>query len=189
MATGNRFPVPKTPEERAEYVAAAFENCSRPIAPYIKQLRCDFRALKSGATIMGCKTWTEFCVKVLKRTDRAIRYVIAGGNPRSKRTVETKLGPKEEPESKDDWQNHWKGMPEFIQDDLTPFKTIHVHFEKQKDVDKFAKLVGQKITPQTRYIYYPERQKDCYVDKAYLATDPDESRGDNSGSTMGGQED
>jgi hypothetical protein len=175
MATGNRFPVPKTPEERAEYVAATFENCSRPIAPYIKQLRCDFRALKSGATIMGCKTWTEFCAKVLKRTDRAIRYVIAGGNPRSKRTVETKLGPKEEPESKDDWKDHWQSMPEFIQDDLTPFKTIHVHFENQKHVDRFAKLVGQKITPDTRYIYYPKAKKDHPADKQYVDGDQGEA--------------
>jgi hypothetical protein len=168
MATGNRFPVPKTPEERAEYVAAAFENCSRPIAPYIKQLRCDFRALKSGATIMGCKTWTEFCAKVLKRTTRAMAYVMVGGNPRSKRKPA---------EPKDDfhWEDHYQGMPEFIQEDQTPFKTIRIHFETQEDVDKFAELVGQQITPKTRHIYYPERKKGCHVDKSYVDGDQGEA--------------
>jgi hypothetical protein len=150
MSTGNRFPVPKTPEERAEYVAAEFERCGRQIGTYVKQLRCDFRALKSGATIMGCRTWTEFCTKVLKRTTRAVRYIVAGGNPRWKRKP-----------SKDDfnWKDHWRGMPEFIQDDLTPFKTIHVHFDNQEHVDRFAELVGQRITPKTRYIWYPRVEK------------------------------
>ena len=147
--------------ERAEYVASAFETSGRQIARYIRQLRCDFRALKSGETIMGCKTWTEFCTKVLKRTDRAIRYIVAGGNPRWKRKPA-------EPKNDFNWKDHWRGMPEFVQPDLTPFKTIHVHFENQKDVDKFAKLVGQRITPETRYIYYPKAVKGHHADKRYV---------------------
>jgi hypothetical protein len=165
MSTGNRFPVPKTPEERAEYVAAKFESCSREIATYVKQLRCDFRALKSGETIMGCKTWTKFCMKVLKRTTRAVGYIMAGGNPRWKRKP-----------SKEDWKNHWQGMPEFIEDDQTAFKTIHVHFENQEHVDKFAELVGQRITPKTRFIYFPKQKKGSYADKRYADTqrEPDD---------------
>jgi hypothetical protein len=164
MSTGNRFPVPKTPEERAEYVAAEFERSGRPIAAYVKQLRCDFRALKSGETIMGCKTWTEFCTKVLNRTTRAVQYVIAGGNPRSKRKP-----PKDEPSKHDsNWKDHWQGMPEFESNDLTPFKTIHVHFERQEHVDKFAELVSQEITPKTRYIWYPGIEKGHYANKRYV---------------------
>lgn len=157
--TGNRFPVPKTPEERAAYVAYEFERCGREIGPCVKQLRSDFRALKSGATIMGCGTWTEFCTKVLKRTTRAVLYRIAGGNPRWKRRS-----------SKDDfnWRDHWGGMPEFIQDDLTPFKTIHVHFDNQEHVDKFAELVGQKITPKTKFIWYPKKENGRYTNKRYV---------------------
>jgi len=164
MSSGNRFPVPKTPEERAEYVATQFERCGREIAAQVKQLRNDFRALKSGETIMECKTWTEFCTKVLNRTTRAVRYIVAGGNPRCKRKP-----------TKDnfDWKNHWKGMPEFIQDDLAPFKTVLVHFGNQENVDKFAELVGQKLTPQTRYIWYPRLEKGHYRNKRYIDGESD----------------
>ena len=158
---GNRFPLPQNPEERAEFVAARFEKCG-DIASHVRKLRADFRALKSGETIMDCKTWTEFCKRVLKRTARAVRYVMAGGNPRSKR----------KPAKIDfDWQGHWVGMPEFEQPARKPFKSIRVHFDNQEDVDHFAALVGQKITPKTRYIWYPFKEKDCLVNKSYVATD------------------
>ena len=160
MSTGNRFPLPKTPEERAEYVAALFEECGKQIAVYVRQLRCDFRGLRSGETIMECKTWTEFCKKVLKRTTRAVRYIMAGGNPRWKRKP-----------SGDDWRNHWRDMPEFRQGDLTPLKTLYVHFANQEDVERFAKLVGQNITLKTRFIWYPktERQAESEPETAEVA--------------------
>ncbi len=161
MNSGNRFPVPKTPEERAEYVAAQFESRAREIALYIKQLRQDFRALKPGETIMECRTWIEFCTKVLKRTDRAVRYIIAGGNPRWKRKPS-------EPKVNFDWKKHWRRMPDFDQDDLTSFKTIYVHFENQEDVDEFAELVGQKITPKTKFIWFPKAEKARHANKAYV---------------------
>jgi hypothetical protein len=158
---GNRFPLPKTPEERAEFVAARFETCS-DIAPHIRQLRGDFRALKPGETIMECRTWTDFCSKVLKRTARGIRYVMAGGNPRSKRKPEKRSS---------DWKSEWIGMPEFDQPENLPFKSIKVHFETQADVENFAALVGQKLTPKTRYIWHPFKEKNCHVNKSYVAVD------------------
>jgi len=48
------------------------------------------------------------------------------------------------------WEPDWKGMPEFIQNDLEPFKTLYVHFENRKSVEAFAKLLGQMITMETR---------------------------------------
>jgi hypothetical protein len=56
------------------------------------------------------------------------------------------------------WDEHWKGMPEFVQKDLTPFKTIYVHFEKREDFEAFAKLVGQRILMSTQSIWYPEME-------------------------------
>ena len=55
-----------------------------------------------------------------------------------------------------DWQNEWQDMPEFNQKDLSPYRTIAVHFEKKEDVAEFAKLVNQQITETTRSIWYPE---------------------------------
>jgi hypothetical protein len=161
---GNRFPLLQTPEERAEFVADRLETSGKQLAPYIRQLRADFRGLKSGETIMNCKTWTEFCKNVLGRTVRAVRYTMNGGNPRSKR----------KPAKDDfDWQEHWVGMPEFDQPDREPFKTITVHFDSQEDVDQFAALVEQKITLKTRYVWYPFKEKDCHVNKSYVATEPE----------------
>lgn len=56
-------------------------------------------------------------------------------------------------------QNEWKGMPEFRQPDAGPFRTIAVHFKDQASVDAFAKLIGQKLTDRTRWLWYPEVAK------------------------------
>lgn len=59
-----------------------------------------------------------------------------------------------------DANEEWVGMPEFEGDDITSFKRLVVHFANQDDVDKFAKLVEQKVTETTRFIWYPEQEID-----------------------------
>ncbi len=54
----------------------------------------------------------------------------------------------------------WQGMPEFEQDDISAFRSINVHFNSQEDIDAFEQLVGQPITSKTKYIYYPQAQKE-----------------------------
>lgn len=63
----------------------------------------------------------------------------------------------------------WRGMPEFNQEDKTAFKSIHVHFKNQDNVDNFAELVGQKIGEYTRAIWYPEIEIERYADKRYTS--------------------
>jgi hypothetical protein len=149
---GNRFPLPKTPEERAAYVAMVFHErglqAAKKLAVQMRLLRADFLALKAGDTIMSCKTWTQFCTSVLKRTVRAIRYRMAEGNPRWKRKGE-----------KYNWKNDWKGMPEFEQPDETAFQRIVINFPDQQAVNDFAKLVGQQITGKTRYVWFPQQEE------------------------------
>jgi hypothetical protein len=53
------------------------------------------------------------------------------------------------------WQELWQGMPEYVQEDLTPFRTINVRFRCQKDVEEFAKLMGQTITLKQKTIWFP----------------------------------
>jgi len=64
----------------------------------------------------------------------------------------------------------WKGMPEFEQEDLSPAKSITVNFASMNDYEKFASLVGQKLTEKTRSIWYPQAQKinmtDIYKDES-----------------------
>ena len=71
-----------------------------------------------------------------------------------------------EPEK--EWQAHWQGMPEFIQEDLEPWKTVYVHFECREDMEEFSKLVGQKVGFNTRSIWFPEAEIGRYANKRYV---------------------
>ena len=54
------------------------------------------------------------------------------------------------------WVEEWQGMPEFMQEDLSPFRTVFVHFENAADVEAFSKLIGQKLPAARLYHWYPE---------------------------------
>jgi len=53
------------------------------------------------------------------------------------------------------WEEEWTGMPEFIQDDLTSFRKIIVHFRNNDNVLEFSKLINQKITPKQPSLWFP----------------------------------
>lgn len=57
-----------------------------------------------------------------------------------------------------DFAEEWQGMPEFENED-SAYRTIYVHFKSQADVDAFAELVGQTITEETKYIWYPKTER------------------------------
>ena len=65
------------------------------------------------------------------------------------------------------WKDEWQDMPEFEMEDLSSFRKIVVHFRNQEDIDKFAKLIGQKIT-KAPSLWYPEWKKRRYADKRYV---------------------
>lgn len=62
-----------------------------------------------------------------------------------------------------------KGMPEFVQNDKEPFRSVIIHFFDQKGVDEFATLIKQKITDKTRMTWYPEIVIEKAADKRYAA--------------------
>lgn len=64
----------------------------------------------------------------------------------------------------------WKGMPEFNQQDKTSFRAIVVHFKGPQQLEEFKALVKQKITDNTRYIWFPEIEIETTADKVYRAT-------------------
>ena len=68
---------------------------------------------------------------------------------------------------KNDWKKEWEDMPEFEMEDLSSFRKIVVHFRNQEDIDKFAELIGQKIT-KAPSLWYPEWEKRRYADKRYV---------------------
>jgi hypothetical protein len=60
-------------------------------------------------------------------------------------------------------------MPEFDNDDQTPFKQILVKFASESSVAAFARLIEQKITMETKGVWYPPRNLESIRDKAYVA--------------------
>jgi len=67
-----------------------------------------------------------------------------------------------------DPNQHWTGMPEFEQPDARAFRSLPVHFNSQEDLDRFCEVTGLKVTPQTRYLWYPEVPVERYADKRYV---------------------
>jgi hypothetical protein len=53
----------------------------------------------------------------------------------------------------------WQGMPEFEQEGSETYQDVIVHFMTAEDVELFAELVDQTITKQTKYIYYPKKER------------------------------
>jgi hypothetical protein len=72
----------------------------------------------------------------------------------------------------EDHGSEWVGMPEFQNEDKTAYQSVHVHFKDQAAVDAFAALIGQKILPRTRAVWYPVAEIDSYADKRYEAIGP-----------------
>src|ERR1700674_2699693 len=96
VRVGNGFPLPtdrKKPgelgdEQLAQVVSDGLVNLtvvSERLNPYFFELRDRFHKKSVETDIHGCRTWNEFCTKVLKRTRRAVNYLLAGGNPAAKR--------------------------------------------------------------------------------------------------------
>jgi len=57
-----------------------------------------------------------------------------------------------------DYDKLWQGMPEF-ENKPEAIRTIHIHFQAESDVENFANLIQQQITENTRYIWFPQKEK------------------------------
>ena len=66
------------------------------------------------------------------------------------------------------WRNEWKDMPEFKMQNLTAEFSLKINFESEADVVKFAELVNQNITPNTKSIWFPEVKITRFMNKRYI---------------------
>jgi hypothetical protein len=55
------------------------------------------------------------------------------------------------------WKEHWIDMPEYEQSEDTPYRTVHFHFNNEKDYQDFADLIDQDLTTKTNSIWHPKR--------------------------------
>jgi len=69
--------------------------------------------------------------------------------------------------NEDFYTTEWKGMPEYIQKNFMPWKTVYVHFENKEDLEAFAKLVEQNVYDTTKYIWFPKIESIKPSDYAY----------------------
>jgi hypothetical protein len=53
-----------------------------------------------------------------------------------------------------DAEAEWSGLTDYQSEDQSGI-IIKVHVRNETDLSDFAKLVGQKLTPKTKFIYYP----------------------------------
>lgn len=69
----------------------------------------------------------------------------------------------------------WRGMPEFRQDDLTPFASVLVHFRNAEDRRAFHELLGQRpgMGPG-QSLWYPAVEIGKFADKQYADRSGDE---------------
>ena len=68
-----------------------------------------------------------------------------------------------------DASKEWEGMPEYIHEDKTAYRSLIIHFADQNAVDKFTKFISKfaNITDKTRMIWFPDNTKEIQADKIY----------------------
>ena len=66
------------------------------------------------------------------------------------------------------WEEEWQDMPEFVHEDLTSYRRIIVHFRNEEDIQKFAELVGQKITSKTKSLWHPKLETRHFEHMRYV---------------------
>lgn len=69
------------------------------------------------------------------------------------------------------WQDHWKGMPEFEQENKKPYKKLNVCFQTKEDFEKFRVLIGQTMTEKTKTIWYPAFDREANSLFAWIEDD------------------
>jgi len=67
-----------------------------------------------------------------------------------------------------DYDKEWDGMPEFIAEDLKSIASVTINFLTVDDMNAFSKLIGRRITFQTKSILFPikESVKKVYIDES-----------------------
>jgi hypothetical protein len=66
-----------------------------------------------------------------------------------------------------DYEKEWQGMPEFVSEDLKSIAAVTVNFLTVEDMNAFSKLIGRRITFQTKSILFPvvKPVKKIYIDE------------------------
>ena len=66
------------------------------------------------------------------------------------------------------WKEHWKDMPEFVQEKQRPFRQLIIRFDTQEAYDDFARRIEQPLTEKTKSIWHPRLQRNVHETKRYI---------------------
>lgn len=80
------------------------------------------------------------------------------------------------PDDSKEWEAHWQGMPEFVQNDNPPFKKLIVNFRNQEDYDTFCSKMDQHMTIKTKTIWYPQLDRDENSLKRWFEEDTNDNQ-------------
>lgn len=64
--------------------------------------------------------------------------------------------------------DEWQDMPEFVQDHQEAFATLIVRFRNKEDLDEFAKMIGQTLTPLSKSTWHPPLPRGLNSKKRYV---------------------
>lgn len=67
----------------------------------------------------------------------------------------------------EDPAKEWSEMPQYEHRDLESKFRVIVHFANEADRERFSSVIGQKVGPNTRSIWYPEAEIGVTRDKRY----------------------
>lgn len=63
--------------------------------------------------------------------------------------------------------DEWTDMPEYQHGDKRAVHDIIVHFASEEDVQEFARVIGQKISDKSKYIWFPPQTDDSHLGVYY----------------------
>lgn len=147
----------------------------------------DGQKLPSGAVpVIDCSNWTDKQRRAYTLADNRLSEIAEWDNELLYEELsfleEESFNPSEigfsltdldsilgAPKEVDEPETEWQGMPEFVQNDEMPKRTLKVHFDHEKDVQTFAKCVGQKITDKTKFIWFPFKEKSVLKSRRYIS--------------------
>ena len=65
-------------------------------------------------------------------------------------------------EMEPEWKEHWTGMPEYRSENQAGNFSVVIHFQNLDGLKMFSQLIGQTVTPLTKGIYFPLRNKNNF---------------------------
>jgi hypothetical protein len=149
----------------AAHVETTWLSAFSTLRPFVEELWKRFEELKAGETIAGCKTRKEYCERILHRTPRAVRYMLAGGNPVSKRLA----GETVSPVTCSTGKRVYDSVEDMRSESSGPFAPINCrqcggfHFDNRQNRDNPSALVQSFALISNREIVQPKKDPDAFA--------------------------